>query len=101
MSAVPAGEVIALDLSHQDISADNKNVKELWRAQLSSEILSRPVIAQGVLVVKTIDGRVYGLNVEDGSEGRVGGHADGGDVGPAVEQVLHGVNDGRCASAVE
>lgn len=62
------GEVIALDLSHQDTSADNKNVKELWRAQLSSEILSRPVIAKGMLVVKTIDGRVYGLNVKDGNQ---------------------------------
>ncbi len=62
------GEVVALDVSHQDTSADNKNVKELWRAQLSSEILSRPAIAKGILVVKTIDGRVYGLNVESGKQ---------------------------------
>lgn len=62
------GEVVALDVSNQDTSTDNKYVKELWRAQLSSEILSRPVIAKGILVVKTIDGRVYGLNVENGKQ---------------------------------
>lgn len=62
------GEVIALDVSHQDTSTDNKNVKKLWRTQLSSEILSRPAIAKGILVVKTIDGRVYGLNVENGKQ---------------------------------
>jgi outer membrane protein assembly factor BamB len=62
------GEVIALDVSQQDTSTDNKNVKKLWRTQLSSEILSRPAIAKGILVVKTIDGRVYGLNVENGKQ---------------------------------
>lgn len=45
-----------------------KNTKELWRAQLSSEVLSRPAISQGIVVTKTIDGRVYGLNLDDGSQ---------------------------------
>lgn len=55
------GEVIAIDGLH-------KNAKILWRKQLSSEILSRPAVAKGTLVAKTIDGRVYGLNVTDGSQ---------------------------------
>lgn len=55
------GEVIALDIL-------KSGVKELWRKQLSSEILSRPAIAKGILVAKTIDGRVYGLNVADGNQ---------------------------------
>ena len=53
------GELIALALEKQ-------NVKELWRSQLSSEILSSPAVSQGVVVAKTIDGRVYGLTLENG-----------------------------------
>ncbi|MDH5370747.1 MAG: outer membrane protein assembly factor BamB [Gammaproteobacteria bacterium] len=55
------GEVIALDIL-------KSGVKVLWQKQLSSEILSRPAIAKGILVAKTIDGRVYGLNVADGNQ---------------------------------
>lgn len=63
------GEVIALDLKNQNPSQyDASPVKELWRKQLSSEILSRPVVAKGILVTKTIDGRVYGLSISDGSQ---------------------------------
>lgn len=50
------------------IAVDTKNAKELWRRQLSSEILSRPAVAKGILVAKTIDGRVYGLNVSTGKQ---------------------------------
>ena len=53
------GEVIALALEEQD-------AKELWRSQLSSEVLSPPAISQGIVVAKTIDGRVYGLDLEQG-----------------------------------
>lgn len=55
------GEVVAIDVA-------KRNGKILWRAQLSSEILSRPAFAKGILVVKTIDGRVYGLNAKTGSQ---------------------------------
>ena len=53
------GEVIALALEEQD-------AKEIWRSQLSSEILSPPAISQGIVVAKTIDGRVYGLGLTKG-----------------------------------
>lgn len=52
------GELVAYDI---------KMRKQLWRAQLSSEILSRPAIAKGIAVAKTIDGRVYGLDIYNGS----------------------------------
>ena len=58
------GEVVAIDVAKKD----EQNGKILWRTQLSSEILSRPAIAKGVLVVKTIDGRVYGLNASTGNQ---------------------------------
>jgi len=53
------GELVAFDI---------KNEKESWRAQLSSEILSSPVVEQGIIVVKTIDGHIYGLNVKTGTQ---------------------------------
>ncbi len=53
------GEVIAFGV---------KNKKELWRVQLSSEILSRPAVSKGIVVVKTIDGRVYGLKIKSGDK---------------------------------
>jgi outer membrane protein assembly factor BamB len=68
------GEVVALKIINHATTnygiddADVANVKELWRAQLSSEILSRPASAKGIIVVKTIDGRVYGLNIENGNQ---------------------------------
>jgi len=53
------GEVISLNAS---------DAKEAWRTQLSSEILARPAIAKGIIVAKTIDGRVYGLNAHTGKK---------------------------------
>ncbi len=53
------GEIIAIDL---------KTKNELWRSQLSSEVLSRPAVSNGTVVVKTIDGRVYGLNIKGGNQ---------------------------------
>lgn len=53
------GEIIAFDI---------KSKKELWRAQLSSEILSSAVVEKGIVVVKTTDGYIYGLNVVTGNQ---------------------------------
>ncbi len=38
-----------------------------WKAQVSSEILSAPQIDNDVVVVRTGDGRIFGLNALDGS----------------------------------
>lgn len=63
------GEIVALELEGDALeNQSSSNVKELWRAQLSSEILSRPSISDKILVAKTIDGRVYGLNADTGSQ---------------------------------
>ena len=39
----------------------------LWTAQLSSEILATPVAADGILVMRCIDGRVFGLDESSGT----------------------------------
>lgn len=51
------GEVLALDTAG----------KQLWKAQLTSEILSAPQVDQGVVVVRTGDGRIYALDALTGA----------------------------------
>lgn len=40
--------------------------KPLWKAQLSSEVLARPEAEDGVVVVRTADGRIHGLDAATG-----------------------------------
>ena len=51
------GEVIALHV------ADGS---EAWRVELGSEILSTPVVAEGLVFAQTIDGRLVALDEESG-----------------------------------
>jgi len=41
--------------------------KLLWKSRLSSEILSAPKYFDGLVVVRTGDSRIYGINANDGS----------------------------------
>ncbi len=50
------GEVLALD----------KSGKQVWKTQLTSEVLSAPQIDQGIVVVRTGDGRIFGLDAATG-----------------------------------
>lgn len=38
-----------------------------WNARVSSEVLARPVLHDGVVIVRCIDGRVFGFDVNDGT----------------------------------
>lgn len=50
------GEVLAFDAKGQP----------LWQTRLSSEILSAPQVANDIVVVRTGDGRIFGLDAKDG-----------------------------------
>ena len=52
----PKGEVLAFDASG----------KPVWKAQLSGEVLAPPRAADGLVVARAGDGRIYGLNAADG-----------------------------------
>lgn len=52
----PKGMVLAYD----------QNGKALWKSKISSEVLSAPKVAGGVVVVRSGDSRIYGLNAVDG-----------------------------------
>jgi outer membrane protein assembly factor BamB len=42
--------------------------KPLWTAQASSEVLSSPVVGQGVVVVRTVDNRIVGFDAKTGEK---------------------------------
>jgi outer membrane protein assembly factor BamB len=42
--------------------------KPLWKAQVSSEVLSSPVVAQGIVVVRSIDNRIVGFDARTGEK---------------------------------
>jgi len=56
MVATRKGEVLAYDLDG----------KALWQARVSSEVLSAPQAAEGVVVVRAADGQIFGLDARDG-----------------------------------
>ncbi len=52
------GEVVALNAA---------TGQELWRAQVSSEVLAPPQIASGIVVIRTLDGKLFGLDSQSGN----------------------------------
>jgi outer membrane protein assembly factor BamB len=58
LAGTAKGEVLAFEPSG----------KLAWKTQLTGEVLSPPVAADGVVVARTGDGRIYGLNAADGKQ---------------------------------
>jgi outer membrane protein assembly factor BamB len=56
LAGTAKGELLAFDTNGQP----------LWQARLSSEVLSEPKAADDIVVVRTGDGRIYGLDARDG-----------------------------------
>jgi len=56
--------VVATDKG--DILAFDGDGKALWTARVSSEVIAPPRLTDGVVVVFSGDGRIYGLNAADG-----------------------------------
>lgn len=54
----PKGEVLAFD----------RNGKSLWKAQLTGEVLAPPEAQEGIVVARTGDGRVFGLDAASGKQ---------------------------------
>jgi outer membrane protein assembly factor BamB len=52
----PKGEVLAFD----------PGGKQIWRAQLSSEVLAPPQAQEGIVVARAGDGKIYGLDAATG-----------------------------------
>lgn len=52
--------------SKGELLAFDGNGKPMWQARLTSEILSEPKTGDDIVVVRTGDGRIYGLDARDG-----------------------------------
>ena len=59
----------------QVVALRQENGQEVWRAQVSSEVLAPPRAAGGVVVVRTGDGKFTGLNADSGERRWVYVHA--------------------------
>lgn len=65
--AVGAGEGLVLVGGEKgDLAAYDIDGKLLWKSRVSSEVLSAPQVADGIVVVRTGDGRITGLGAQDG-----------------------------------
>ncbi|WP_075792542.1 outer membrane protein assembly factor BamB [Massilia putida] len=62
------GSVIVLGGAKGVLLAFDMDGKKLWDAQLSSEILSSPVVGQGIVVARSIDNRIVGYDARTGQK---------------------------------
>jgi outer membrane protein assembly factor BamB len=62
------GNLIVVGAEKGILMGYNMDGKLLWKTQLSSEILSAPVVSQGIVVARSIDNRIVGVDATDGSK---------------------------------
>ena len=62
------GNLIVVGGDKGAVLAFDMNGKALWTAQASSEVLSSPVIGEGIVVVRSIDNRIVGLDAKTGEK---------------------------------
>lgn len=62
------GDVIVLGGAKGMLLAFDMEGKKLWDAQLSSEMLSSPVVGQGIVVARSIDNRIVGYDARTGQK---------------------------------
>jgi outer membrane protein assembly factor BamB len=63
-----SGGLVLLGTSKGEVLAFDRNGKSLWKAQVSGEVLAPPEAAEGTVVARAGDGRVYGLDAASGKQ---------------------------------
>jgi outer membrane protein assembly factor BamB len=58
--------LLAVGTDKGDVLAFDPDGKPLWQATISSEVVGSPKISEGIVVVWSGDGRIYGLSSADG-----------------------------------
>jgi len=68
LSAGPGADaaLVAVGTDKGDVLAFDTDGKAKWTARVSSEIISPPLVAEGIVVVISGDGRIFGITAEDG-----------------------------------
>lgn len=62
------GNLIVVGAVKGMLMAFDMDGKALWKTQLSSEILSAPVVSQGIVVARSIDNRIVGIDAKTGDK---------------------------------
>ncbi|HAK92915.1 outer membrane protein assembly factor BamB [Massilia timonae] len=62
------GNLIVVGGDKGQLLAFDMDGKKLWTSQLSSEILSAPVVSQGIVVARSIDNRIVGIDAANGNK---------------------------------
>ncbi|MFC0253578.1 outer membrane protein assembly factor BamB [Massilia consociata] len=62
------GNLIVVGGTKGTLLAFDMDGKKLWNAQLSSEILSSPVVGQGIVVARSLDNRIVGFDARTGEK---------------------------------
>ena len=62
------GTMLALGGAKGTVLTFDMNGKALWKAQASSEVISSPVVGQGIVVVRSIDNRIVGYDAKTGEK---------------------------------
>ena len=60
------GGLVLVGGAKGDLAAFGEDGKLRWKTRMSSEVLSAPQVSDGIVVVRTGDGRIAGLSVADG-----------------------------------
>ena len=60
------GGLVLVGTNRGNLIAYDVNGKLVWKSQLSSEILSAPQYADGLVIARSGDNRIYGLDAADG-----------------------------------
>jgi outer membrane protein assembly factor BamB len=62
---VGEGKIVAGTLKGEVIALDNAG-KELWTTSVAGEVIAPAAVSRRIVVVRTSDGRIFGLSAEDG-----------------------------------
>ena len=62
------GTMLAVGAVKGGVMTFDMDGKPLWSAQVSSEVLSAPVVGQGFVVVRSIDNRIVGFDAKTGEK---------------------------------
>ncbi len=61
------GGLVMVGTNRGRVFAHDMNGKKVWQSQLSSELLSAPQYADGMVIARSGDNRIYGLDAIDGT----------------------------------
>lgn len=60
------GNLVLVGTAKGEVLAFDAQGKAAWKAQVTSEVLSAPQVADGIVVVRSGDNRIFGLDAADG-----------------------------------